>query len=65
MGKAESMGCEMADRPVVARKSEPMKAGDSMEGKTRMSVRRVAQPASASKGRKTEAKGTCFVKVCE
>lgn len=33
------MGCEMADRSVVASKSEPMKAGNSLEGKTRMSMR--------------------------
>jgi hypothetical protein len=43
------MGGEMADRPVVARKFEPMKAGDSVEGKTRMSVRLVVQPASTPK----------------
>jgi hypothetical protein len=33
------MGCEMADRPVVVSKSEPMKAGNSLEDKTRMSMR--------------------------
>jgi hypothetical protein len=33
------MGCEMADRSVVAIKFEPMKAGNSLEGKTRMSMR--------------------------
>jgi hypothetical protein len=33
------MGCEMADRSVVASKSEPMKAGNSLEEKTRMSMR--------------------------
>jgi hypothetical protein len=42
MGKAKSMGCEMADRSVVASKSEPMKAGNSVEDKTRMSMRQVA-----------------------
>jgi hypothetical protein len=33
------MGCEVADRSVVASKSEPMKAGNSLEGKTWMSMR--------------------------
>jgi hypothetical protein len=33
------MGCEMADGSVVASKSEPMKAGNSLEEKTRMSMR--------------------------
>jgi hypothetical protein len=33
------MGCEMADRSVVASKSEPMKAGNSLEGKTWTSMR--------------------------
>jgi hypothetical protein len=33
------MGCEVADHSVVASKSEPMKAGNSLEGKTWMSMR--------------------------
>ncbi len=32
----------MADRSVVVSKSEPMKAGNSVEGKTWMSMRNVA-----------------------
>jgi hypothetical protein len=39
-GKANPMGCEMADCSVVASKSEPMKAGNSVEGKTWMSMRK-------------------------
>jgi hypothetical protein len=35
------MSCEMAVRSVVANKSEPMKAGNSLEGKTWMSMRGV------------------------
>ncbi len=31
-GKAKSMGCEMADRSVVASKSKPMIAGNGPEG---------------------------------
>lgn len=33
------MGCEMADRSVVASKFGPMKAGNRLEEKTRMSMR--------------------------
>ncbi|TVX96617.1 hypothetical protein [Paenibacillus cremeus] len=33
------MSCEMADRSVVASKSEPMKAGNRLEDKTWMSMR--------------------------
>ncbi|MDQ0877818.1 hypothetical protein QFZ77_006477 [Paenibacillus sp. V4I3] len=38
-GEVESMCFEMADRSVVASKSELMKAGNSLEGKIRMSIR--------------------------
>jgi len=42
------MRCEVADEPVVAMKSRPMKAGNSVEGKTGMSSDRIqsghAQP---------------------
>lgn len=68
----------MADGSVVASKSEPMKAGNSVEGKTWMSMRiektcearRLSKLVSRItcfhfKRGKTEAKGTCFVKVCE
>ena len=64
----------MADRPVVARKSEPVKAGDRLEDKTRMSVRLVAQRARlwkllwdweckeqiSTNGRMDAHEGTCF-----
>jgi hypothetical protein len=33
------MGCEMAERSVVASKSEPMKAGNRPEDNARMSMR--------------------------
>ncbi|KRF31810.1 hypothetical protein [Paenibacillus sp. Soil787] len=33
------MSCKMADRSVVVNKSEPMKAGNSLEDKTWMSIR--------------------------
>ncbi|KRE98163.1 hypothetical protein ASG89_03840 [Paenibacillus sp. Soil766] len=69
----------MADRSVVASKSEPMKAGNRLEDKTQMSMRGVffleqfkaVEKKSSritcfhSKRGKTEAKGTCFVKDCE
>ena len=38
-GKAEPMDLQVADCSVVVSKSEPMKAGNSMEGKTWMSMR--------------------------
>jgi hypothetical protein len=63
------MGCEMADSYVVVSKSDPMKAGKSLEGKTRMSMRARKKLSRItcfhSKRGKAEAKGTCFVKVCE
>jgi hypothetical protein len=37
-GKAEPMVLQVADCSVVVSKSEPMKAGNSMEEKTRMKV---------------------------
>jgi hypothetical protein len=57
------MGCEMADCPVVARKSEPMKAGDGVEGKTWMSMRISRITCFHLKRGKSEAKGACFVKA--
>jgi hypothetical protein len=60
----------MADRSVVVSKSEPLKAGNSLEDKTQMSMRTRKKKLSRItcfhfKRGKTEAKGTCFVKVCE
>ncbi len=37
MGKAKPRVLQVADGSVVAMKFEPMKAGDSLEGKSRMS----------------------------
>ena len=59
------MGCEMADRSVVASKSEPMKAGNRPEDNARMSMRKSRITCFYFKRGKTEAKGVCFVKVCE
>lgn len=67
----------MADRFVVVSKFGPMKAGNSLDEKTRMSMRLIfferqlvrkkwcRIPCSHSKRGETEAKGTCFVKACE
>lgn len=41
-GKAEPMVLQVADCSVVVSKSEPMKAGNSLEGKTQMKVCKVS-----------------------
>jgi hypothetical protein len=62
MGKVESMVLQVADCSVVVNKSEPMKAGDSLEEKTQMKVCAIILPTRSQK-ELIEAKGTCFVKV--
>ncbi|MEX2461440.1 MAG: hypothetical protein WD469_09145 [Paenibacillaceae bacterium] len=76
MGKAGTRNGEMADRSVVVSKSEPMKAGNSMEGKTWMSMRGLFFYAGSKREKmpscitcfhfnrgKTEAKGTCLPRM--
>jgi hypothetical protein len=66
------MGCEVADRSVVASKSEPMKAGNRLEDKTWMSMRKdVARSYAKSHNllplqkREDRGKGNVLRQICE
>lgn len=57
------MGTAGGGLSVVVRKSEPMKAGDSAEGKTRMSVCKASYNLPLPQKGMGGGEGTCPVKV--